>query len=86
MQFKKFRGNKHIKNWISVPYSIKMSNLDLLILDYLKAYADDNIPLTIDSSSAQSAQSETSIDVSFPPEQRLFEMQPMLVEKPSPSG
>jgi uncharacterized Zn-finger protein len=56
-----------------------MSNLDSLILDCLEAYADDNIPLTIDSSSAQSAQSDKSIDVTFLPEQRLFEMQPMLV-------
>jgi hypothetical protein len=56
-----------------------MSYLDFLIQDCLREYANDYIPSAIDSSSAQSAQSDTSIDVTFLPEQRLFEMQPMLV-------
>jgi hypothetical protein len=36
-------------------------------MDCLEAYADDYIPLTINASSAQSAQSDTSIDVAFIP-------------------
>jgi hypothetical protein len=61
-----------------------MSYLDFLIQDCLREYANDYTPSAIDVSSAQSTQSDIFIDVPILPEQRLFDMQPMLVS-PAPS-